>query len=234
MSASAARENAILPNNGVFVAVYRIPSETLWFPSPEEADESGLLGIGGDLSAERLIAAYSMGIFPWYSDGPVLWWSPDPRCVLPLAAMHVSHRLQRSLRRKPFDFSLNKAFGEVVRACADSPRPGTTGTWLNQDMIEAYEGLHRLGFAHSIEVWQHDRLAGGIYGVALGRAFFGESMFYRVTDASKAALIILVEYLKKMDFTLFDCQQYTAHMHRFGAVEIARADFVRQLEEALR
>ena len=216
------------------MAVYRIPSEALWFPPPEAAEQEGLLGVGGDLSVDRLLVAYSMGIFPWYSEGPVLWWSPDPRCVLPLDALHVPRSLQKFLRHTSLEFSLSRAFGEVVRACAESPRPGGGGTWLNQDMIEAYERLHKAGFAHSVEAWQDDRLAGGIYGVALGRAFFAESMFYRVPNASKAALVMLARYLKKVGFTMFDCQQYSAHMRRFGAIEIARTDFLRQVEEALR
>jgi len=217
------------------MAVYRIPEDRIWFPPLEEAEPEGLVGVGGDLSPQRLLAAYSLGIFPWYSeeDGPILWWSPDPRCILPLDAVHVPRSLQRVLRRRLFRCTLNHAFGDVVQSCAASPRTGQGGTWLGRAMIKAYEGLHHLGCAFSVEAWQGGRLAGGIYGVALGRAFFGESMFYRVPDASKAALMYLVDYLRGQGFVLFDCQQETQHMRRFGAVAIPRAEFARRLGKAL-
>jgi len=220
------------------MAVYRIPEDCIWFPPLEAAEPGGLLGVGGDLSPQRLLTAYALGIFPWYSeaDGPILWWSPDPRSVLPLLpldAVHVPRSLQRVMRRRLFRCTLNHAFGEVIRGCAASFRPGQGGTWLGDAMIEAYESLHRLGYAISVEAWREGALAGGIYGVALGRAFFGESMFYRVPDASKAALIYLTDYLRGQGYVLFDCQQHTPHMRRFGAVEIPRAEFVRRLREAL-
>jgi leucyl/phenylalanyl-tRNA--protein transferase len=217
------------------MAVYRIPEDRIWFPPLEEAEPAGLVGVGGDLSPQRLLTAYSLGIFPWYSDdeGPILWWSPDPRCVLPLDAVHVPHSLQRVIRRRLFRCTLNHAFEEVIRSCAASPRPGQHGTWLGSSMIEAYERLHRIGCAFSVEAWRAGELAGGIYGVALGRAFFGESMFYRAPDASKAAFIYLLEYLRGQGYVLFDCQQDTPHMRRFGAVEIPRVEFVRRLGEAL-
>ena len=217
------------------MAVYRIPEDAIWFPPLEEAEAEGLLGVGGDLSPQRLLAAYSLGIFPWYSeqDGPILWWSPDPRCILPLDAVHVPRSVRRVLRRSPFCCTLNHAFGEVIRGCAASSRPGQKGTWLGRAMIEAYERLHRLGYALSVEAWRDGALEGGIYGVALGRAFFGESMFYRAPDASKAALVYLVDYLRGQGFVLFDCQQNTPHMRRFGAVDISRAEFTRRLREAL-
>ncbi|MDR2695993.1 MAG: leucyl/phenylalanyl-tRNA--protein transferase [Deltaproteobacteria bacterium] len=216
------------------MAVYRIPEDRIWFPPLEEAEPDGLLGVGGDLSPQRLLTAYALGIFPWYAeeDGPILWWSPDPRAVLPLDAVHAPRSLQRALRRRPFRCTLNHAFGEVIRGCA-GPRPGQGGTWLGGAMIEAYEDLHRLGYALSVEAWREGALAGGIYGVALGRAFFGESMFYRIPDASKAALLCLADYLRVRGCMLFDCQQNTAHMRRFGAVEIPRAEFARRLREAL-
>jgi len=215
--------------------VYRLPKDRIWFPPLEEAEAKGLLGIGGDLSPQRLLTAYALGIFPWYAedDGPILWWSPDPRAVLPLDAVHVPRSLQRVLRRRVFRCTLNHAFGEVIRGCAAGVRPGQEGTWLGNAMIEAYEELHRLGYALSVEAWRDGELAGGIYGVALGRAFFGESMFYRVPDASKAALMCLTDYLRKHGYVLFDCQQHTANMQRFGAVEIPRAEFARRLREAL-
>ena len=217
------------------MAVYRIPEDLIWFPPLEEAEAEGLLGVGGDLAPQRLLTAYALGIFPWYAeeDGPILWWSPDPRAVLPLDAVHVPRSLRRVLRRRPFRCTLNHAFGEVIRGCAASCRPGQGGTWLGSAMIEAYERLHRLGCALSVEAWRDGTLAGGIYGVALGRAFFGESMFYRAPDASKAALVYLTDYLRGRGCMLFDCQQTTAHMRRFGAVEIPRVEFVRRLREAL-
>ena len=217
------------------MAVYRIPEDRIWFPPLEEAEPEGLVGVGGDLSPQRLLTAYSLGIFPWYSEenGPILWWSPDPRCVLPLDAVHVPRSLQRVLRRRLFRCTLNHAFGDVLRSCAVSSRPGQGGTWLGRAMIEAYERLRHLGHALSVEAWRQGELAGGIYGVALGRAFFGESMFYRASDASKAALMYLIEYLRGQGYVLFDCQQSTPHMRRFGAVEIPRAEFTRRLGEAL-
>jgi len=215
--------------------VYRIPEDRLWFPPLEEAEPEGLVGVGGDLSPRRLLTAYSLGIFPWYSeeDGPILWWSPDPRCVLPLDAVHVPRSLQRVIRRRLFRCTLNHAFGDVIRSCAVIRRPGQGGSWLGRAMIKAYERLHHLGYALSAEAWREGELAGGIYGVALGRAFFGESMFYRAPDASKAALIYLTDYLRGQGYALFDCQQNTPHMRRFGAVEIPRAEFARRLDEAL-
>jgi leucyl/phenylalanyl-tRNA--protein transferase len=217
------------------MAVYRIPEDRVWFPPLEEAEPDGLLGVGGDLSSQRLLTAYSLGIFPWYSEeeGPILWWSPDPRAVLPLDAVHVPRRLRRVLRGGSFRCTINQAFAEVIRGCAESSRPEQAGTWLGSEMIEAYERLHRLGYALSAEAWREGRLAGGIYGVALGRAFFGESMFYRVPDASKAALVCLTDYLRARGCVLFDCQQHTPHMRRFGAQEIPRVEFARRLREAL-
>lgn len=205
-----------------------------WFPPLEAASEEGLLAIGGDLSPERLLTAYARGIFPWYDeDTPILWWSPDPRTILPLDMLHVPRRLERLLRNNVFSFSMDKAFARVITGCASTPRPGQRGTWLVKDMISAYTWLHHLGYAHSVEVWQDGELAGGLYGVALGRAFFGESMFYRVPEASKAALVWLARRLREWGFTLCDCQQHTAHMARFGAVDVPRREFVRLLRQAL-
>jgi leucyl/phenylalanyl-tRNA--protein transferase len=217
------------------MAVYRLPEDFIWFPPLEEAAPEGLLGVGGDLSPQRLLTAYSLGIFPWYSeeDGPILWWSPDPRFILPLDAVHVPRSLRHVLRRRLYRCTLNHSFGEVIRGCAASPRPGQGGTWLGSAMIEAYERLHHLGYVLSVEAWRDGALAGGIYGVALGRAFFGESMFYRAPDASKAALIYLTDYLRGQGYVLFDCQQNTGHMRRFGAVAIPRAEFARRLGKAL-
>jgi len=204
------------------------------FPDPVNADEDGLLAVGGDLSPERLLTAYGQGIFPWYSENvPILWWSPDPRLILEPAGIHVPRRLERILRCGRFTFTLDTAFERVITGCADTPRHGAHGTWIVPEMLAAYCHLHELGFAHSIEVWSGGVLVGGLYGVAMGGAFFGESMFYRKPDASKAGLVTLVRALVGAGFTLFDCQQTTAHMVRFGGFEVCRDDFLSRLESAL-
>lgn len=203
------------------------------FPPPDTAREDGLLCMGGDLRPERLLAAYSCGIFPWYSHGlPVLWWTPDPRCVLPLETFHLPARSARKLRLHPFRLSLDAAFGRVIRVCA-APRGGTEGTWITEDMIQAYEKLHALGYAHSIEAWRDGELAGGLYGVALGRAFFGESMFHLQSEASRAALAGLVSLLRQRGATLLDCQQATPHILRMGGELLPRRCFLQQLGAAL-
>ena len=208
------------------------PGGPLVFPPAEKADPEGLLMVGGDLSPERLIAAYVRGIFPWYSHGaPILWWSPDPRCVLDPAALHVGERLRRTLRSGRFSFSVDTCFERVIRACSEVPRPGQDGTWIVPEMIDAYVRLHRLGVAHSVETWEGGELAGGLYGVLLGRVFFGESMFHTRPDASKAAVVFLCEWLKAQGVELVDCQQTTKHMLRFGAVELPRAEFLARLRE---
>lgn len=204
------------------------------FPDPAHADEDGLLAVGGDLSPQRLLVAYAQGIFPWYSENaPILWWSPDPRLILEPSRIHVPRRLERILRQGRFTFTLDTAFERVVSLCADTPRRGARGTWIVPEMLTAYCRLHELGFAHSIEAWAGGKLAGGLYGVALGGAFFGESMFYCEADASKAALATLVRALDRAGFTLFDCQQTTAHMVRFGGFEVPRAEFLSRLQGAL-
>ena len=185
---------------------------------------------GGDLSPERLIYAYSRGIFPWYEEGsPILWWSPDPRCVLFPDKLHVPGRRRRVLSSGRRRFGVGGCFGTVSRACAAVPRPGQDGTWIVPDMVTAYERLHELGHAHSVEVWQGEELAGGLYGVLIGRAFFGESMFHREPDASKAAVVHLVSWLRERGVEMIDCQQTTPHMLRLGAVEISRAEFILRL-----
>lgn len=218
--------------------IYRLFEEPL-FPDPEEADADGLLAIGGDLSPIRLLNAYSCGIFPWYNErSPILWWSTDPRLVLFPSELHVPASLAKTLRRGRFTFTFDRDFAGVIRACAATPRPGQGGTWLVPEMIEAYIELHRLGFAHSCEAWEgaagEGDLAGGVYGVALGSAFFGESMFYRVPEASKAALVTLVRALEGWGYRMMDCQQSTAHMRRFGAREVTRRDFLARLAACLR
>src|SRR5438067_1171071 len=182
----------------------------------EFADETGLVAIGGDLRPERLLQAYRSGVFPWYDDSePICWWSPDPRAIFELDGLHVSRRLRRTLRSGRFTLTVNRDFAGVIRGCADRP---ADGIWITADMIAAYEALHRLGHAHSVEAWHEGRLAGGVYGVALGGFFAGESMFTRVRDASKVALAYLVDRLREREFQLFDIQFLTEHTTRLGAV----------------
>ena len=215
------------------MTVFNLPTRPL-FPDPAHADEDGLLAVGGDLSPQRLLMAYAQGIFPWYCENsPILWWSPDPRLVLEPAKIHVPGRLERILRQGRFAFTLDTAFERVITGCAETPRPGAHGTWIVPEMLAAYCRLHELGFAHSIEVWSGTILAGGLYGVALGGAFFGESMFYREPDASKAGLVTLTRLLSQAGFVLFDCQQTTAHMLRFGGFEMPRSEFLARLGQAL-
>lgn len=205
------------------------------FPPPERAlkDPNGLLAAGGDLSPERLLAAYRRGIFPWYGEGePILWWSPDPRMVLVPEELVVSRSLKKTLRNTAYEIRFDSAFGEVMRACA-APRPGQPGTWITDEMLAGYALLHRMGYAHSVETWMEGKLAGGLYGVALGRMFFGESMFSRRSNASKIALVALVEFLKRQGFGLIDCQVHTNHLQSLGAHDIPRARFLRRLEELI-
>lgn len=205
------------------------------FPDPvlAETEPNGLLAVGGDLSPDRLRNAYRAGIFPWYGEGqPILWWSPDPRLVLFPDRLHVSRSLRRTLRRDLFRVSLDRDFAGVIDACA-APRPASDGTWILPEMAEAYGRLHALGLAHSAECWRGEELVGGLYGVGIGRAFFGESMFSRATDASKAALVHLVRHLSAWGFVLVDCQVYTPHLASLGAVEIPRTEFLRRLAGAV-
>jgi len=206
----------------------------LAFPPPSHAEPSGLLAVGGDLSSERLLLAYALGIFPWYEKPPILWFSPDPRMVLEPERLHVAHRLRRRLRQGAFELRLDTAFPRVIRSCAETPRAGAAGTWLGPDMIEAYVALHEHGYAHSSEAWQGDELVGGVYGVSLGSAFFAESMFHVATDASKAALAALVWQLERWGFGLFDCQLPTPHLASLGARPWPRERFLAALELALR
>jgi leucyl/phenylalanyl-tRNA--protein transferase len=214
--------------------VYQL-SEDLIFPSPYLASKEGLLAIGGDLSPRRLLLAYGNGIFPWYSEGePILWWSPDPRLVLYPAELKVSRSLKKVFKQDIFEVTMDRAFEEVITECAQVRLENHEGTWIVDDMAQAYCRLHESGFAHSVEVWQDNRLAGGVYGVSLGKCFFGESMFTRITNASKVALVALAEHLKQLDFALIDCQITTAHLTRFGAREISRAHYLDELAEALK
>lgn len=202
------------------------------FLRAELADEHGLVAIGGDLAPERLLEAYRHGVFPWYDEhGPVMWWSPDPRAIFELDGLRLSRRLARTLRSGRFTVTVDQRFGEVIRGCAH--RPGD-GTWITPAMIAAYERLHALGHAHSIEAWRDGELAGGVYGVAVGGLFAAESMFTRIRDGSKVALAHLVERLRQRGFTLLDIQFRTAHTTRLGAVEISRTEYLARLREALR
>jgi leucyl/phenylalanyl-tRNA--protein transferase len=205
------------------------------FPPVELASPEGLLAVGGDLRAERLLAAYRHGVFPWYSEGqPILWWSPDPRAVLFPHKLRISRSLRRVLRAGCFEVTLDTRFRDVMHACArPRPRNPAGGTWITPEMLEAYCLLHEQGYAHSVECHRAGKLAGGLYGVALGGAFFGESMFSRETDASKVALAHLVSQLKAWGFSLIDCQLYSAHLGSLGAEEIRRREFLERLDEAL-
>jgi leucyl/phenylalanyl-tRNA--protein transferase len=215
------------------MTVYRLGREVA-FPPPEDAEPSGLLAVGGDLSSERLLLAYSRGIFPWYEDGlPILWHSPDPRTALRSAALHVPRSLRKVLRRRPFELSLDTCFERVIRLCAEVSRPDQTGTWITDDMIEAYLRLFRLGFAHSVESWSEGALVGGLYGVSLGSCFFGESMFALETEASKVAFVSLVRQLERWGIDLVDCQVHTDHLVRFGASEWPRDRFLEVLQQGL-
>lgn len=200
-----------------------------WFP-PVEAAIEGVVAYGGTLSTERLIAAYGAGIFPWYGDdSPVLWWSPDPRCILHPERVVVSKSMRTALRRSGFTFRVNTAFSEVIRSCRDA-RLNAEGTWIHAEVVEAYEVLFRLGHAVSVETWQGDRLVGGLYGVAIGHMFFGESMFSKVPNASKAALIELCRRCTAAGFGPIDCQMSSPHLLSMGAEEIPRADFIAALD----
>ena len=195
-----------------------------------ERDPNGLLAVGGDLRPERLLHAYASGIFPWYEAGqPVLWWSPDPRAVLWPNALRITRSLKKKLNRPEFAVTADRAFAEVIAACAEPRRYGS-GTWITEEMINAYVELHRLGWAHSFEIWRRDELIGGLYGVAIGRVFFGESMFTRITDASKIAFVKAVRYLQQRDYALIDCQVWSPHVASLGAIRMPRAEFITHLE----
>jgi len=199
----------------------------LRFPNPRLADQEGLVAIGGDLSVPRLLLAYRSGIFPWTVD-PLTWWSPDPRGIFELDSFHVSRSLARVLRQAPFQVSVDRAFRQVIEGCAKRA-PGRRSTWIALEFIEAYTDLHRLGHAHSLECWQGDLLAGGIYGVAVGGLFAGESMFHRVSNASKVALYRLFEHLRQRGFVLFDIQMLTPITAQLGGRSIPRADYLKRL-----
>jgi leucyl/phenylalanyl-tRNA--protein transferase len=213
--------------------VFRLGPEPI-FPPPDLADPDGLLAVGGDLSVPRLLAAYQQGIFPWYDRPPILWWSPDPRLILVPDELRVSRSLRATIRRSTFEVRLDTAFREVIHACATIKRAHEDGTWISREIEHAYAMLHDLGLAHSIETWADGALVGGLYGVSLGRVFFGESMFARRPDASKVALVALVDEAKGRGMELIDCQVRTEHLLSLGAREIPRAEFQRRLDDLLR
>lgn len=206
--------------------VFQLAPDSHAFPSIDLSEPNGLLAVGGDLSPERLIAAYRLGIFPWYNSGePILWWSPAPRLVLLPEEFHLPRRLARTMRNGPFSVTIDTEFAEVIHKCSSSKRKGSDGTWITMEMIEAYQNLHSLGYAHSVECWHKKQLVGGLYGLALGGIFFGESMFTEMRDASKIALATLVAQSQKKNLHLIDCQMTTEHLLRFGAHEISRKQF---------
>jgi leucyl/phenylalanyl-tRNA--protein transferase len=212
--------------------VYRL-DDRLVFP-PVHLAEDGLLALGGDLRPERLILGYTKGIFPWYAENlPILWHSPDPRMVMTTRDLVIQRSLRKQIARKPYELTMDTAFEQVLIGCASTPRPGQAGTWLIPEMVDAYTKLHTLGFAHSIEAWQDGELVGGLYGVSLGAAFFGESMFAKAPDASKIAFAATVRQLDAWHIGLIDCQVHTEHLERFGAYEVPRLQYLEMLRVAL-
>ncbi len=216
------------------MVVYRLIEEPI-FPHPDESEPDGLLAVGGDLRPERLLSAYASGIFPWYDEtSPILWWSLDPRLILHLDKLYVSKRVKRKIKKQEYRVTIDTDFQNVITNCAGKDRPGQGGTWILQEIIDAYVELHRLGFAHSVEVWNKEgKLVGGLYGVSLGRVFSGESMFFLEPDASKVGFSYLVKYLENREFHFVDCQQPTNHLKSLGAEEVSRDDFLSMLDESL-
>lgn len=211
--------------------VFRITQELI-FPHPDLADEDGLLGVGGDLSTERLLLAYRNGIFPWYSKGdPIMWWSPDPRCVLFPEKLKITTRLRRTLNREGITVTFDRHFAEVIKHCATVKRKGQRGTWITPEMVAAYCKLHEEGHAHSVEVSMDGELAGGLYGVSVGKVFCGESMFSLRPDASKIALVHLVRRLREWEFPIIDCQVTNPYLLSMGAEEISRKEFLKYLQK---
>ena len=212
--------------------IYMLTDE-LRFPPPEGASPEGIVAIGGDFSPERLLLGYAQGIFAWPSEGlPLLWFSPDPRFALAPQDAHLPRSLRKLMRKQPYEIRFDTAFDRVIRHCAETPRAGQRGTWITNELMEGYEALAALGYAHSIEAWEGDRLVGGLYGVALGKAFFGESMFALAPNASKCAFATLLAQLIAWDFSVVDCQVHTEHLERFGAEEWPRSTFLRTLRHA--
>jgi leucyl/phenylalanyl-tRNA---protein transferase len=209
-------------------------TDDLIFPPVHLSTPEGLLAVGGDLSPERLLLAYQSGIFPWYSeDEPILWWSPDPRLVLYPAELKVSRSLKKTIRQARFRVTLDTSFPQVIRSCGHTRVESGQGTWITAEMEKAYNRLHRLGYAHSVEIWYGDDLVGGLYGISLGRCFFGESMFSTMSNSSKVALVTLRDYLQSQKFDFIDCQMRTEHLVSLGAREISRSDYLAQLYRSL-
>ena len=210
-----------------------LSKKQLWFPEVDDADDSGLIAIGGDLSIERLKLAYSKGIFPWFNEEPILWWSPDPRMVLFPGKMIVSHSLRQVIRKNEFQVKFDTQFENVIRACAETPRNDEDGTWITDSMIKAYVKLHKAGFAHSVEAYSGEKLVGGLYGLAIGKAFFGESMFHIIPNASKVALYWLSIKLQEWNFRIIDAQVYTNHLESLGGELLPRNKYFTILNQAL-
>jgi leucyl/phenylalanyl-tRNA--protein transferase len=214
--------------------VFALPEDEIIFPNPNLASKDGLLAVGGDLSVERLILAYQNGIFPWFSEGePILWWSPNPRFVLFAENLKISKSMQQVLRSNKFEVTINQSFEQVIRNCQAVKRTGQNSTWITEDIIQSYCNLHKLGIAHSVEVWEKQVLVGGLYGLIMGKCFFGESMFSKVSNASKTGFITWVQKLKAENFRLIDCQIYSEHLESLGAENIDRKEFLRLVHENL-
>ncbi len=215
--------------------VYQLSEEHYAFPAPENATQDGLVAIGGDLEPERLLNAYINGIFPWYEGDTIMWWSPDPRLVVFPREAKFSKSLRQTVKKKPFEIRFDTAFEDVIRCCADSPRAGQEGgTWITDEMIEAYTALHNFGFAHSVEAWHNGKLAGGLYGLAIGKVFFGESMFHKMTDASKVCFYHLVQFLIENMYNIIDAQQDTPHLRTLGGRLLKRNDFLGIINDGLK
>lgn len=212
---------------------YHVLNGKLVFPPPENADEDGMLAIGGDLSPERLLAAYRLGIFPWYDGDVPVWWNPDPRFILFPCNLKISHSMKPILKKGLFSFTKNNCFEQVIRACMQIPRHDQDGTWISEDVISAYAKLHSMGKVHSYEAWQKNELVGGFYGLKMGKVFFGESMFSKVPNASKAAFITAVLEMQKDGTELIDCQVHTPHLESLGASMMSRSSFLELLEKLI-
>jgi leucyl/phenylalanyl-tRNA--protein transferase len=222
----------ILESNNSRLAIFALENE-LYFPPVNLANADGLLAIGGDLSPQRLLLAYRRGIFPWYEGDYILWWSPDPRFVLFPSELKISKSMKALLKKNAFDFTINKAFREVIHSCKEIKRPGQKGTWITDEVEEAYFKMHSLGYAMSAEAWKNAELVGGVYGIKLGRVFFGESMFSKMSNASKYAFTRLVDSLQQQQVAMIDCQVYTEHLESLGARMITRKEFNRKLDEMI-
>jgi len=216
-------------------SLYSLNQDKIGFPDPNLAESDGLIAFGGDLSPKRILSAYSQGIFPWYSPGePILWWSPDPRFVLFPHKLHISKSLSKLIQKETYQVTMDQAFSSVIRECASVREENNTGTWITSNMIQAYIRLYEMGFAHSVEVWMDGTLAGGLYGISLGRMFSGESMFFRKSNASKIALVALVNFVHSYQFDFIDCQVYTTHLKSLGAENIPRNEFLQLLHTTLK